>query len=140
MIKALQKGLLKSWHANVKLPWPSEHENQKPPMSVVPRHCGDDAKVKTWHLTPAMSLPQWFRGYKQLNILMHIIFKHSPHGAESLISLRCALKGYVAAEDPSFLHATVKTDQTGRMPRLILVFAGRTCLFVGFAMHWLICM
>ena len=59
MIKALQKGLLKSWHANMKLPWPSGHENQKPPphpsMSVVPRHCGDDAEVKTWHLTPAMS-------------------------------------------------------------------------------------
>ena len=124
MIKALQKGLLKSWHANVKIPWPSEHENQKPPMSVVPRHCVGRYNV------PA----------PQLNILMHIIFKHSPHGAESLISLRCALKGYVAAEDPSFLHATVKTDQTGRMPRLILVFAGRTCLFVGFAMHWLICM
>ena len=27
---------------------------------------------------------------------------------------------------------TVKTDQTGRMPRLIRVFAGRTCHFVGF--------
>ena len=27
----------------------------KSPMSVVPRHCGDDVEVKTWHLTPAMS-------------------------------------------------------------------------------------
>ena len=26
------------------------------------------------------------------------------------------------------------SDQTGRMPRLILVFAGRTCHFVGFVM------
>ena len=26
---------------------------------------------------------------------------------------------------------TAKTDQTGQMPRLILVFAGRTCHFVG---------
>ena len=39
--------------SNVKLPWPSGHENQKP-HTVVPRHCGDDAEVKTWHLTPAL--------------------------------------------------------------------------------------
>ena len=29
------------------------------------------------------------------------------------------------------------SDQTGRMSRLIRVFAGRTCHFVGFVMHWL---
>ena len=62
MIKALQKGRLKSLHANVKLPWPSGHENQKPPMSVVPRHCEDDAEVKTWRLTPAMSPAQMVPG------------------------------------------------------------------------------
>ena len=33
---------------------------------------------------------------------------------------------------------TVKTDQSGRMPRLIRVFAGHTCHFVGFVMRWLI--
>ena len=37
------------------------------------------------------------------------------------------------AKDPSFLHADSEdSDQTGRMPRLIWVFAGRTCHFVGF--------
>ena len=30
------------------------------------------------------------------------------------------------------------SDQTGQMPRLIWVFAGRTCRFVGFVMCWLI--
>ena len=30
------------------------------------------------------------------------------------------------------------SDQTGRMPRLIWVFAGRTCHFVGFVTRWLI--
>ena len=30
------------------------------------------------------------------------------------------------------------SDQTGRMPRLIWVVAGRTCDFVGFVMRWLI--
>ena len=33
---------------------------------------------------------------------------------------------------------TAKTDQTGQMPRLICVFAGRTCHFVGFVMRGLI--
>ena len=31
------------------------------------------------------------------------------------------------------------SDQTGRMPRLIWVFAVRTCTFVGFVMRWLLC-
>ena len=40
------------------------------------------------------------------------------------------------AKDPSFLHADSKdSEQTGRMPRLIWVFAGRTCHFVGFVMR-----
>ena len=33
---------------------------------------------------------------------------------------------------------TAKTDQTGRMPRMISVFAGRTGHFVDFIMLWLI--
>ena len=41
-------------------------------------------------------------------------------------------------KDPSFLHADSEdSDQTGRMPRLIWVFTGRTCHFVGFVMRWL---
>ena len=43
------------------------------------------------------------------------------------------------AKDPSFLHAASEdSDQTERMPRLIWVFAGRTCHFVGFVMSRLI--
>ena len=42
------------------------------------------------------------------------------------------------AKNPSFLRADSKDfDQTGRMPRLIWVFIGRTCHFVGFVMRWL---
>ena len=38
------------------------------------------------------------------------------------------------AKDQSFLHADSEdSDQTGWMPRLTWVFAGRTCHFVGFA-------
>ena len=44
------------------------------------------------------------------------------------------------AKDPSFLHADREdSDQTGRMSRLIWVFAGRTCHFVGFVMRRLMC-
>ena len=43
------------------------------------------------------------------------------------------------AKDPSFLHLDSEdSDQTGRMPRLIWVFAGRTCHCVGFVMSRLI--
>ena len=40
------------------------------------------------------------------------------------------------AKDPSFHHADSEdSDQTWQMPRLIWVFAGRTCHFVGFVMR-----
>ena len=43
------------------------------------------------------------------------------------------------AKGPSFLHADSKdSNQTGQMPRLIWVFAGRTCHFVHFVMRQLI--
>ena len=42
------------------------------------------------------------------------------------------------AKDQSFLHADSEdSDQTGWMPRLIGVFAGRTCHFIGFVVRWL---
>ena len=53
------------------------------------------------------------------------------------VSLLCA---QWLAKDLSFHHADNEdSDQTGRMPRLIWVFAGRTCHFVGFVMRRLIC-
>ena len=43
------------------------------------------------------------------------------------------------AKNPRFLHTNCKdSDQTGLMPRLIWVFAGRTGYFVGFVMLRLI--
>ena len=56
--------------------------------------------------------------------------------AQSDQSLRCALSGYPRTQ--AFFMRTAKTDQTGRKPRLIWVFARRTCHFVGFVMR-LIC-
>ena len=44
------------------------------------------------------------------------------------------------AKDPMFLYADSEdSDQTGRMPRLMWVFAGRTYHFVGFGTRRLIC-
>ena len=37
----------------------------KRPMSVVPRHCGEDVDVKTWHLAPALSAAPMGRGFKR---------------------------------------------------------------------------
>ena len=43
------------------------------------------------------------------------------------------------AQNPSFLHADSEaSDQTGQIPRLIWVFAGRACLFVSFVLRRLI--
>ena len=50
-------------------------------------------------------------------------------------SLRCSPEKALGPSLP--IELTVRTDQTGRMPRLIWVFAGRTCHFVGFVMRQL---
>ena len=50
-----------------------------------------------------------------------------------------SLCAQLVAKDPSFLHVdSDDSDQTGRIPRLIWVFAGRTAIFVGFVMTRLI--
>ena len=51
-----------------------------------------------------------------------------------------SLSAHWVAKDPNFLHADSEdSDQTGRMPRLIWVFAGRKCHFVGLVKRRLIC-
>ena len=48
-----------------------------------------------------------------------------PVWSESSLCAQCIVK------DPSFLHADSEdTDQTGRMPRLIWVFAGHTLILL----------
>ena len=59
-----------------------------------------------------------------------------PPSAQSDQSSLCA---QLVAKAPSFLHADSEdSDRTGRMPRLIWVFTGRTCHSVGFVMRRLI--
>ena len=55
-----------------------------------------------------------------------------PWHPPSLISLHCAFNGYLA-KGPKILHADSKDcAQTGRIPRLIGIFAGCTSHFLGF--------
>ena len=57
--------------------------------------------------------------------------------AQSHQSSLCAQ--WLVAKDQNFLHADSEdSDQTGQIPRLIWVFAGRTCHFVAFVMRRLI--
>ena len=75
-------------------------------------------KPTKWHVRPAKT---------------HISLGIRTVWSESLL---CA---QWAAKDPSFLHEDSEdSDQTERIPRLISVFTGRTCHFVGFVMRRLI--
>ena len=56
--------------------------------------------------------------------------------AQSDHNLRCAWRNLVSLAT-HWAHSE-DSDQAGRMPRLIWVFAGRTCHFVGFVTRWLI--
>ena len=60
-----------------------------------------------------------------------------PAKTQISLGIRCA---QWVAEDAMFLHADSEdSDQTGRTPRLIWVFDGRTWHFVGFVMRRLNC-
>ena len=56
-------------------------------------------------------------------------FRSAWASAQSDQSLSCALNGQLRTQ--AFFMRTSKTDQTGRMPRLIWVFAGQTCHIVS---------
>ena len=76
-------------------------------------------KQTKWHVRPAKT---------QLNLGIHPVWSESSLCAQRL------------AEDLSFLYGDSEdSDQTGRMPKLIWVFAGRTCHSAGFVMRRLIC-
>ena len=50
----------------------------------------------------------------------------------------CSGVRHSTTEPPRSPECTMKTDQTVRMCRLILVFAERTCYYLGFVVHWVI--
>ena len=87
-----------------------------------------------WTNYPLVILKWAASWLNQLNDLAPSKDSDQPGHPPSLI--KSSLCSHWVAEDPSFLHADSEdSDQTGRMPRLIWVFAGRTCHFVGFVMR-----
>ena len=97
---------------------------------------------------------EMFGGKWQQNWIQNIKkTKELPHDKTKKITVRPAkthislgirpvneslLCGQWVAKDTVILQADSEdSDQTGQLPRLIWVFAGRTCHFVGFVMRWL---
>ena len=67
-------------------------------------------KPTKWHMRPAKT---------QISLGIHPVWSES------------SLCAQWVAKDPSFLHSDSKvSEQTGRMPRLIWVFAGRTLILL----------
>ena len=78
------------------------------------------AKPTKWHVRPAKT---------QISLGIRPVWSES------------SLCAQWVATYPSFLHADCgDSDQTGRMPRLIWVFAVRTCHVIGFVMRWIVCL
>ena len=76
----------------------------------VPVITANDKKITKWHVRPAKT---------QISLGVRPVWSES------------SLCTQWVAKDPSFLHADSKdSDQTGRMPRLIWVFAGRTVILL----------
>ena len=76
-------------------------------------------KPTKWHVRPAKT---------QISLGIRPVWSES------------SLSAQWVAKDPRFLPADSEdSGQIGRMPRLIWVFAGRTCHFVGFVMRRLKC-
>ena len=101
-----------------------------------------------WEFNPSNSVKSWLIRYMEAvkkQKISHLTTKPTKWlcaqrrvrsawaSAQSDQSSLCA---QWVAKDPSFLHADSEdSDQTGWMPRLIWVFAGRTCHFVDFDMR-----
>ena len=94
----------------------------------------------------------WLLDSQELSCLTTKPAKWSVCPAKTRISLgESSLYAQWVVKDPSFLHAWVAkdpcflhtdsegSDQTGQMPRLIWVFAGRTGHYVGFVMRRISC-
>ena len=119
--------------------------------SWIPRLLHVYSKEQTWRvreLNPEASCATSWPTKAQMSRLMTKPTKWHVCLAKTQISLgirpvwpESSLCAQLVAKDPSFLHADSEdSDQTGRMPRLIWVFAGRICHFVGFVMRRLICL
>ena len=100
-----------------------------------------DRQVWTNGLDPDQTAPQcsFEAPHDKTNKMTCAPSEDSDQPVASAQSDQSSLCAQWVAEDPMFLHVDSEdSDQTGRMPRLIWVFAGHTCHFVGFLMRLLI--
>ena len=79
----------------------------------------------------ALSIDQLLN-YRKMHQMSHILTKPTKWHVRQA-------KTQISLGIHAFFMRTVKTDQNGQMPRLIWVFAGRTCQFVGFVIRRLKC-
>ena len=97
--------------------------------------------------------PSWSRDDQILELMIYNVYE-PPHDKTNKMTV-CPVKTQISlgirpvwsesslcaqwvAKNTRFLHADSEdSDQTGRMPRMIGVFAGRTNHFVGFVMRLL---
>ena len=119
------------------------------PVTISLRHLTPDTDIDVMvffaTVKPKLFIPFW--GLQQMSHLMTKPTKWHMRPAKTEISLGIRpvwseplLCAQWVAKDQRFLHADNEdSDQTGRMPRLIWVFPGHTCHFVGFFMRRLIC-
>ena len=98
--------------------------------AVKHQHNNNEANTSLQHLSRLMTKPtKWSVHPGKTQISLDIC----PVWSESSLCAQCV------AKVPIFLHFDIDdSDQTGRMPRLIWVFAGCICHFVGFITRRLI--
>ena len=89
-----------------------------------------------WHNLSHVNIK--LRNYKQRRHFSACIMHMSKRKTKPIIRFVRPADRSAWASAQNFFKRTAKTDQTGRMPRLIRVFSRRTCSFVGFVVYWLI--
>ena len=112
--------------------------------------------IETVSLCPVTAIFGFWEAYCSVcwhciskNYLSHLVTKPTKwhvRPAKTQISMgirpfwsKSSLCAEWVVKDPSFLHGDSEdSDQTGRLSRLIWVFAGPTCHFVCFVTRWLI--
>ena len=119
-------------------------------FSMLRKYCNWWSKIQPGRLWVQGAQHKWLRNVTWLDCVYEPrhakINKMAVHPAKTQISLgirpvwsESSLCTQRVAKGPSFLHVgSEDSDQTGRMPRLIWVFAGRTSHFVCFIMKRLV--
>ena len=99
-------------------------------------------KIRSWRGILFIHVPFWKTSFKPAHNKTNTIACAPSEDRSALASAQSDQSSLSACKTTGPLatywaHSEI-SDQTGRVPRLIWVFAGRTCSFVGFVVRWLI--